>query len=96
MVNIVMTVLWRSLRSNYPDRTYFVQVTSEEENNESSGPPTYNFSEDAGERTISSIRTGFLVRLMFWSRGYNPLSLLCPNPERCSNVQRMGPRRISR
>ena len=34
-----LTALWRSLTDDYPDRTYFVQMTSDEEEDELSGPP---------------------------------------------------------
>lgn len=73
-----LTALWRSLTDNYSDRTYFVKVTSEE-NDESPDPP----------RTISLGRWRKKDKLYplwtanpadVWSRGYIPLSLLCPAP----------------
>ncbi|MCE2484067.1 MAG: DUF262 domain-containing protein [Desulfurellaceae bacterium] len=33
-----LTALWRSLTDNYPDRTYFVEMNSDEQEDESSGP----------------------------------------------------------
>ena len=73
-----LTALWRSLTDDYPDRTYFVQMTSDEEEDESSGPP----------RTVSQARWRRNERLFplwaddpvaVWSRRLIPVKLLRPD-----------------
>ena len=75
-----LTALWRSLTDNYPDRTYFVQMTSDEEEDELSGPP----------RTISQarwFRNGKRYPLWVddpvkvWDRQLIPVGLLRPDSE---------------
>lgn len=75
-----LTALWRSLTDDYSDRTYFVQMASDEQEDESSGPP----------RTVSQSRwrkNGKLFPLWadkpveVWNRHLIPVRLLCPDPE---------------
>ena len=75
-----LTALWRSLTDDYRDRTYFVQMASNEQEDESSGPP----------RTVSQGRwpkNGKLFPLWVdnpvkvWERHLIPVRLLRPGSE---------------
>ena len=75
-----LTALWRSLTDNYPDRTYFVEMNSDEQEDEASGPP----------RTVSQGRwrkNGKLFPLWVdnpasvWERQFIPVRLLRPDPQ---------------
>ena len=76
-----LTALWRSLTNDYADRTYFVKVTSDDdEKDEFSGPP----------RAVSQgrwIRNDKLYPLWaddpvgVWERGLIPISLLRPDTD---------------
>ena len=67
-----LTALWRSLNDDYPDRTYFVQMASDEQEDEPAGLP----------------RTVFFSRRLWvddptkvWDRHFIPVRLLRPGPE---------------
>ena len=75
-----LTALWRSLTDDYPDRTYFVQMTSEDPENELSSQ----------QRTVSQARwhkSGKHYPLWVddpvtvWERRLIPVKLLRPGPE---------------
>lgn len=74
-----LTALWRSLNDDYPDRTYFVETSSDEHDDELSGPP----------RTVSQGRwwkKGKRYPLWaddpasVWERRLIPIQLLRPDP----------------
>ena len=75
-----LTALWRSLTDDYPDRTYFVQITSDEQEDEFSATP----------RTVSQARWSNNGKryplwvddpIRVWERGLIPVRLLNPVPK---------------
>ncbi len=74
-----LTALWRSLTNNYPDRTYFVQVTSEDqEEDEFSGPPRA-MSQARWEKNGKLYPVWVNDPANVWKRGLIPAALLRPD-----------------
>lgn len=75
-----LTALWRSLTNDYPDRTYFVQIIPDEDDDAISGPPR-TVSQGRWTKNGSRYPKWADDPKSVWQRGLIPTSLLRPDSD---------------